>query len=125
MKGWLFTIMYNSFISIYRKNKRKNALINTQNEKPSMDKIAVLGTFNMGELKFINRDISAAIDQLPDHQRIIFEINTLGYKYQEIADKLELPLGTVKSRIFFARKEMKGLINNRYDNVAILREKIK
>jgi RNA polymerase sigma-70 factor (ECF subfamily) len=38
----------------------------------------------------------------------------LGYKYQEIADKLELPLGTVKSRIFFARKELKNMIQKRY-----------
>jgi len=40
-----------------------------------------------------------------------------GFKYQEIADELELPLGTVKSRIFFARKELKGMINVRYDGI--------
>ena len=108
LKGWLFTIMYNSFISIYRKNKRKNALINAQNEKPATDKIAVLGTFNMGELKFINRDISAAINQLPDHQRIIFEMNTLGYKYQEIAERFNLPLGTIKTKIFNAKKKLRN-----------------
>ena len=44
-----------------------------------------------------------------------------GYKYQEIADYLELPLGTVKSRIFFARKELKDLIEKRYDDVNELR----
>ncbi|MEL7021133.1 MAG: sigma factor-like helix-turn-helix DNA-binding protein, partial [Bacteroidota bacterium] len=46
-----------------------------------------------------------------------------GYKYQEIADNLQLPLGTVKSRIFFARKELKSLINKRYDNLGELRAK--
>jgi RNA polymerase sigma-70 factor (ECF subfamily) len=45
-----------------------------------------------------------------------------GFKYQEIADKLDLPLGTVKSRIFFARKELQarlkemGIKNSGYDN---------
>jgi RNA polymerase sigma-70 factor (ECF subfamily) len=46
-----------------------------------------------------------------------------GYKYQEIADDLELPLGTVKSRIFFARKELKDKINFRYDNLGKAYEK--
>lgn len=46
-----------------------------------------------------------------------------GYKYQEIADDLRLPLGTVKSRIFFARKELKDKINDRYDNLGKAYEK--
>jgi RNA polymerase sigma-70 factor (ECF subfamily) len=37
-----------------------------------------------------------------------------GYKYQEIAEQLDLPLGTVKSRIFFARKELKERILSQY-----------
>jgi RNA polymerase sigma-70 factor (ECF subfamily) len=39
-----------------------------------------------------------------------------GYQYQDIAEQLSLPLGTVKSRIFFARKELKSLIQERYGN---------
>jgi RNA polymerase sigma-70 factor (ECF subfamily) len=40
-----------------------------------------------------------------------------GFKYQEIADYLDLPLGTVKSRIFFARKELKETITQRYEHI--------
>jgi len=48
----------------------------------------------------------------------------VGYKYQEIADKLVLPLGTVKSRIFFARKELKQQIKNQYGNYTTIRSKL-
>ena len=46
--------------------------------------------------------------------RVIMHFN--GYQYQEIADHLEFPLGTIKSKIFFARKELKELVNKRYSN---------
>ena len=59
-------------------------------------------------------ELNKMIENLDDSLRIPFEMHHMGYKYQEIADKLVLPLGTVKSRIFFARKELKGLIENRY-----------
>jgi len=48
-----------------------------------------------------------------------FLMHYQGYKYQEIADHLDLPLGTVKSRIFFARKELKDLIQARYTNMSL------
>ena len=78
---------------------------------------------NKAESNIMMDELTAMIDGMEDGIRIPFMMHYEGFKYQEIADKLELPLGTVKSRIFFARKEMKGLINKRYDNMAILREK--
>jgi RNA polymerase sigma-70 factor (ECF subfamily) len=57
------------------------------------------------------------IMNLDDSLKVPFEMHRLGYKYQEIADKLRLPLGTVKSRIFFARKELKQKIVARYPKV--------
>ena len=78
---------------------------------------------NKAESNIMMDELTAMIDGMEDGIRIPFMMHYEGFKYQEIADKLELPLGTVKSRIFFARKEMKGLINKRYDNMAILRGK--
>jgi len=58
------------------------------------------------------------VGNLDDSIKIPFIMHYKGYKYQEIADELDLPLGTIKSRIFFARKELKDVINARY-NIAI------
>ena len=63
--------------------------------------------------------------QVEDLVKIPFLMHYQGYKYQEIADHLDLPLGTVKSRIFFARKELKDLIGKRYSNLDNLRERSK
>ena len=63
------------------------------------------------------------IEELDDSIKIPFLMHYHGYKYQEIADHLDLPLGTVKSRIFFARKELKELIGKRYENLSELRQK--
>ncbi|MEL6670378.1 MAG: sigma factor-like helix-turn-helix DNA-binding protein, partial [Bacteroidota bacterium] len=52
-----------------------------------------------------------------DSTRVPFLMHYQGYKYQEIADQLELPLGTVKSRIFFARKDLKAQIKRQYGNI--------
>ena len=53
------------------------------------------------------KDINNAIEVLQDEVKVPFMMHFEGFKYQEIADELALPLGTVKSRIFFARKELK------------------
>ena len=52
------------------------------------------------------KEITAAINEFEDAYRIPFSMHVAGYKYNEIAEKMELPLGTVKSRIFFARKKL-------------------
>ncbi|MDO5395114.1 MAG: sigma factor-like helix-turn-helix DNA-binding protein, partial [Bacteroidales bacterium] len=49
-----------------------------------------------------------AIDALPDEYSVPFTMHVQGYKYNEIADRMHLPLGTVKSRIFFARKKLQA-----------------
>jgi len=46
------------------------------------------------------------INNLQDEHRIPFQMHFQGYKYKEIADKLNLSIGTVKSRIFFSRKKL-------------------
>ncbi|WP_302318465.1 sigma factor-like helix-turn-helix DNA-binding protein, partial [uncultured Duncaniella sp.] len=53
-------------------------------------------------------EITAAIDSFPEEYRVPFSMHVAGYKYNEIAERMGLPLGTVKSRIFFARKKLQA-----------------
>jgi RNA polymerase sigma-70 factor (ECF subfamily) len=107
LKGWLYTIMRNSFINNYRRNTKRNTFMDTQDEQYIIDSAKTFNTFNHGEVRFIQKDLEAAIDTLPDDLRITFEMNTLGYKYHEIAEKIGIPIGTVKTRIFVARRKLR------------------
>jgi len=61
------------------------------------------------------------INDLDDGLKIPFQLHYEGYKYQEISEQLELPLGTIKSRIFFARKALKEKINYLYGDYNTIR----
>jgi RNA polymerase sigma-70 factor (ECF subfamily) len=104
-KAWIYTIMKNTFINDYRRGiKTKNTFegstgdyhITTTRDKayPSPDSL------------YSTREINNTIKDLEDDYRIPFTMFLEGYKYKEIADELNLPLGTVKSRIFFTRKKL-------------------
>jgi RNA polymerase sigma-70 factor (ECF subfamily) len=69
---------------------------------------------NSAESEITLKELNALVAALDDNTRIPFLMHFEGYKYQEIADHLNLPLGTVKSRIFFARKELKEKILSNY-----------
>lgn len=105
-RGWLFTIMKNTFINNYRRNSRSKALIVTE-EDISSSNLAFSATRNNGELKFINEDISKALKTLPSHLFEPFMRHFEGFKYQEIAEELNMPVGTVKTRIHHARLHLK------------------
>ncbi|MCB0687796.1 MAG: RNA polymerase sigma factor [Saprospiraceae bacterium] len=120
-KAWLFTIMKNIFINNYRKKMKSNTI---QDSTDNMFYINTGGMVsNQAESNIMMAELQRMIDNLDATLRIPFVMHYEGHKYQEIADTLELPLGTVKSRIFFARKELKDMIHARYDKQFIHREK--
>ncbi len=105
LKAWLFTIMKNTFINSYRRNMKANTIIdgskdlyymNLTKESGFADPISMTNT----------KDIEKAIASLEDEYKIPFTMHIKGYKYKEIADKLNISIGTVKSRIFFTRKKL-------------------
>lgn len=106
LKGWLYTIMKNSFINNYRRIMKRNTFIDTSDNTYFLD-MPTHVTENAGEVKFMRRDIDAAIDSLPDDLKTTFRMNMLGYKYHEIADDLDIPIGTVKTRIFVAKRKLR------------------
>jgi len=116
-KAWLFTIMKNIFINDYRRRVKAKTIIDTTDNQYYIN--SGKNTVNNGAFSNIMLDeLESMVGGLDDSTRVPFQMHYEGFKYQEIADKLHLPLGTVKSRIFFARKELKGMINLRYEGIA-------
>ncbi len=113
-KAWLFTIMKNIFINNYRKKMKANTIIDSTDNLYYINSGGNLIS-NQAESNILMDELETIIDSLDEGIMVPFMMHYEGFKYQEIADKLELPLGTVKSRIFFARKELKEIINKRYD----------
>jgi RNA polymerase sigma factor (sigma-70 family) len=106
IKAWLFTIMRNIFINDYRrKAKQKTVFDNSANDY--LINLKQASVSNAAESSLRMKEISEAIHQLPEIFKTPFRLYFDGYKYQEIADVLAEPLGTVKSRIHFARKLLK------------------
>jgi RNA polymerase sigma factor (sigma-70 family) len=110
LKAWLFTIMRNSFINNYNKITRRSSL-------PDSGELLLLSAAdtrfiaqNDAPASFVMQDVRQAIRQLHKDFRRPFLMYFTGYKYLEIADKLQIPVGTVKNRIHMARKELKQML---------------
>ena len=104
-KGWVFTIMRNIFINNYRRSVRSATVVDTTDNLYHLNLSQESG-FETPEESYGAGEITAAINEFSDEYRIPFSMHVAGYKYNEIAEKMNLPLGTVKSRIFFARKKL-------------------
>lgn len=102
LKAWLYTIMRNIFINNYRRNKKFSKVENETASELLMHEKKTVGNSGWNNLRM--SEIKGAIDRLPHMFRLSFELYYVGYKYQEIADLMKEPLGTIKSRIHFARK---------------------
>jgi RNA polymerase sigma-70 factor (ECF subfamily) len=106
IKAWLFTIMRNIFINDYRRRaKQKTIFDNSAGDY--LINLKQVSVRNTAESSLQVKEINEAIHQLPEIFKTPFTLYFDGYKYQEIADVLGEPLGTVKSRIHFARKLLK------------------
>lgn len=104
-KGWIYTIMRNIFINNYRKALRDQTYVDQTdnqfylNQNIDIEADSTEGSYDLKEMRRI-------VNALPKEYRIPFSMYVSGFKYREIADKLGLPLGTVKSRIYFTRQKL-------------------
>jgi len=112
-KAWTFTIMKNIFINNYRKKVKANTIMDHTDNQYYINS-AAHSVGNAAEGGIMLKELNHMVECLDDTIRIPFLMHFEGFKYQEIADELGLPLGTVKSRIFFARKELKAKIYDAY-----------
>lgn len=122
-KAWMFTIMKNIFINNYRKKTKANTVID------STENLYYLNSgkntiSNNADRNLLMDELGEMIDKLDENIRRPFLMHFEGYKYQEIAEELELPLGTIKSRIFFARKALKESIKSHYGDYQTVRRKL-
>jgi RNA polymerase sigma factor (sigma-70 family) len=109
IKAWLYTIMRNIFINNYRRKVKQNTIFDsTPNDFLINQTQSVV--VNNAEANLRLKDIQEAIHNLPQIFRNPFLLYFDGFKYHEIADMLSEPLGTIKSRIHFARKLLKTQI---------------
>jgi RNA polymerase sigma factor (sigma-70 family) len=106
LKGWLYTIMKNTFINNYRKFVRISAFV-VKSDEISSSNLMFSSTKNQGEPKFVMDDIQNALRKLPDAYHVPFTMYFEGHRYHEIADHLAIPIGTVKTRIHVARNLLK------------------
>lgn len=110
IKAWLYTIMRNIFINNYRRKAKQNTIFDSSpNEFLLNHNQAVISGTAESDLRV--KDIQEAIHKLPEIFRNPFLLYFDGFKYHEIADMLQEPLGTIKSRIHFARKLLKSQIH--------------
>ena len=106
MKAWLYTIMKNTFINSYRRVSKRNSIMDTT-EELSYAQLRASASTNLGENKFTLEDINKAITRLQPEYSTPFLKYFEGYKYHEIAEELNIPIGTVKTRIHVARQILK------------------
>jgi RNA polymerase sigma factor (sigma-70 family) len=110
VKAWLYTIMRNIFINNYRRRVKQNTIFDsTPNDFFLNYQQATVS--NEAERTLKMKEIQNAIHSLPDIFKHPFMLYFEGFKYHEIAESLNEPLGTIKSRIHFARKLLKEQIS--------------
>lgn len=110
IRGWLYTIMKNTFINSYRRAMKSKVFI-TKTDEISSHHLIYSASRNEGESSFVMEDIKDALDTLSEDYYVPFNMYFEGFKYHEIAHRLDIPIGTVKTRIHIARKQMKGMLN--------------
>ena len=106
LKAWMYTIMRNTFITNYQRMVRRNTFIDTTENNHFLNSSSTI-IENKAKGDFVMNDINAAIEGLKEMYKVPFTLYFRGFKYHEIADRLSIPIGTVKNRIHIARKELK------------------
>jgi RNA polymerase sigma-70 factor (ECF subfamily) len=111
LKAWLFTILKNSFINDYRREKKANTIFDRTNELYYIDLSSDKGYISP-ESTLYTKELNQLIQKLNPVLYDTFIMYLEGFKYEEISEILNIKLGTIKSRIFFARKELMDCIEN-------------
>lgn len=110
-KGWLFTIMRNIFINNYRRSIKERTVMDSSEDLYQLNYKQELST-STPDGAYAVAEITKIIDSFTEEYRQPFSMYVAGYKYEEIAEILNIPLGTVKSRIFTTRQRLRVMLKD-------------
>ena len=110
-RGWVFTIMRNIFINKYRRMVRSGTFIDRSDNLYQLNVPDSDGDIDPEESMEVG-EISSVINSFPEGYRRPFTLLLAGYKYGEIAERMHLPVGTIKSRIFYARRYLRNRLSD-------------
>ena len=116
VKAWLYVIMKNTYINNYRRDQKRQEVVQVEDDISSAS-LLPSASRNIAESTFVMGDIQKAMDSIPENYRIPFKRYFEGYKYDEIAAELNIPLGTVKTHIFNARLLLKKYLKKYQDGI--------
>lgn len=111
-KAWTTTIMYNSYVNHYRRRKTRN-----QVEAPIEEvalKVSHKAADEVVQSTIMMKELTEMVEFLDDDYGVPFKMFFEGFHYDEISETMGIPMGTVKSRIFYARKKLQSMVSNRY-----------
>lgn len=118
-KAWITTIMRNNFINDYRKMKTRNRV-----EAPIEEFSYFVENKSVSDNAnsiIMMKELTRMVDSLSDDFKRPFNMFNEGFHYNEIAQAMNIPIGTVKSRIFFARKKLRGMVHAQYGETILRR----
>lgn len=115
-KAWLFKIMKNNYINAFRKRAKEPAKVDFEDVEATLEAPPqpLVGTGDEREMKdvfeeLVEDDVKAALDELPFEFKMAVILSDIeGFTYQEIAEIMECPIGTVRSRLSRARRFLQG-----------------
>jgi RNA polymerase sigma factor (sigma-70 family) len=107
-KAWVFTIMRNVFINQYRRKSKSQVIFDTSNDLYLLSNS--VSNHETPSNYIYEKEVNNQINNLEEEYKQPFKMHFEGFKYKEISDKLDIPIGTVKSRIFLARKKLATII---------------
>jgi RNA polymerase sigma-70 factor (ECF subfamily) len=109
-KAWVYTIMKNTFINAHRRDKRTDRVMD--HVERVRERACLVETPATPEARIRMDEIQGALGRLDEIFRKPFQLHNDGYKYNEIADRLSIPVGTVKSRIHQARHRLMNMLED-------------
>ena len=109
-KAWIYTIMKNTFINGHRRSKRTNTLMDSVER--SREEVRMVEMPHSPENRIRMSEIQRSLDRLEDTFKVPFNLHHEGFKYHEIAEQLNIPIGTVKSRIHQARQRLMTMLSD-------------